>query len=72
MLEPLFKERKIFPGGAMARLVTGEAPVWKCRGCESEWRGGLFAGGPGDSIKRAVIIRGIHNTAVGIRAESTI
>src|SRR5262245_8991042 len=49
MLEPLLKEKKIFSGGAMGKLLTKEAPVWKCLGCESEWRGRLFEGGPGDS-----------------------
>jgi len=53
----------------MGRLLTGDAPVWKCLQCQNEWRGGLFAGGPGDSMEQAVIIRGIGNTAVGIRAE---
>jgi hypothetical protein len=69
MLEPLFKEKKIFPGGAMDKLLTKDAPVWKCLGCQSEWRGRLFEGGPGDSMEHAVVIRGIDNTAVGIRAE---
>jgi hypothetical protein len=59
----------IVPGGAMARLLSGEAPNWECGSCRHRWRGGLFAGGDGDSIEQAVIIRGVTSTAVGIRAE---
>ena len=69
LLHPLFLERKIFPGGGMGRLLNKQAPTWKCLRCDAEWRGGLFAGGPGDSMDRAVLIRGIESTAVGIRVE---
>jgi hypothetical protein len=69
LLMPLFKDRKIAPGGAMGRLLTGQAATWRCVRCEHEWRDGLFAGGPGDSLERAVVIRWINSTAVGIRVE---
>lgn len=60
---------QIVPGGAMGRLLGGDAPTWQCAACRERWRGGLFVGGSGESVEQAVIIQGIGRTAVGIRAE---
>jgi hypothetical protein len=68
-LIPLFRDGKIIAGGAMGRLLSGKAPNWQCLHCEYTWRGGMFTGGPGDSLERAVIIRGITSSPVGIRLE---
>jgi hypothetical protein len=59
----------ITPGGAMGRLIGGQAPQWECRSCETQWRGGLYTGGDGSSPAAAVTIAGIGSTAVGIRME---
>ena len=65
----LVMQGKAAAGGAIRRLLTGKAPTWECGACKHRWRGGLFTGGSGASVEDAVVIRGIANTAVGIRAE---
>jgi hypothetical protein len=62
-------ENKAAAGGAMRRLIGGNAPTWECRGCRHRWRGLLFGGGSGNSITDAVVIQNISSTGVGIRAE---
>jgi hypothetical protein len=62
-------ENRVQAGGAMARLLSGQAPEWHCLGCGNEWRGGLFVGGHGNSVGDAVVIQGIASTAIGVRAE---
>ena len=69
LLGPLFMTGRIWPGGAMGRLLGGQAPQWRCSRCESEWRGGLYAGGEGQSLDQAVVIRHVEHSAVGIRVE---
>jgi len=68
-LEPFFDSGQIRPGGAMGRLADHTGFHWHCDTCEAEWRGGMFAGGSGDSIDDPVLICGIADDAVGIRAE---
>lgn len=65
----LVMERSAVPGGAMRRLLTGEAPQWQCAACGFQWRGDMFTGGPGNSFQSAVVINGVTCTAIGIRAE---
>lgn len=69
LLGPLFMTGRIWPGGAMGRLLGGQAPQWRCTRCESEWRGGLYAGGEGPSLEQAVVVRNVEHSAVGIRVE---
>jgi hypothetical protein len=69
LLMGLVEQGRIWPGGAMGRLLSGEAPNWLCSQCRQQWRGGLFAGGNGSTPEQAVLIHGAGCTAVGIRAE---
>jgi hypothetical protein len=62
-------ENKAAAGGAMRRLIGGNAPTWECRSCKNRWRGPLFGGGSGSSMADAVVIQDISSTGVGIRAE---
>ena len=68
-VEPFFRSGQIRPGGAMGRLADHSGSHWHCETCEAEWRGGMFAGGTGDSVDDPVLICGITDDAVGIRAE---
>ncbi len=60
---------RAWPGGAMQHLLSRGAPTWRCPGCSHQWRGGLFAGGNGESTEDAVVIRFITDSSIGIRAE---
>ena len=62
-------ENKAAAGGAMRRLIGGNAPTWGCKACRHRWRGSLFGGGSGSSIADAVEIQNISSTGVGVRAE---
>lgn len=68
-LKELCKAGLAVPGGAMRRLLSGQAPHWHCGACAHRWRGGLFGDGDGSSLERAVIIHSMPATAAGIRAE---
>lgn len=68
-LMPFFHSGQIRPGGAMGRLADHSGSHWHCETCEAEWRGGMFASGSGDSVDDPVLICGIADDAVAIRAE---
>jgi hypothetical protein len=67
-LLPIFDSGAIRPGGAFGRLADHTGPHWYCRGCGGAWRGDLFQGS-GDSPDDPVVISGVTDDAVFIRAE---
>lgn len=69
MLHSLAVQGKVAVGEVRDELGARHAPYWQCVSCGARWRGGLFAGGTGETIEDAVIIAGTTSTAVGIRAE---
>jgi hypothetical protein len=68
VLLPMFDSGGIRPGGAFGRLADHTGPHWYCRSCGGAWRGGLFQGS-GDSPDDPVVISGVTDDAVFIRAE---
>jgi len=69
LLAPLFASGQIEAGGAMNRLADHSGAHWLCRGCGASWRGGMFDAGSGDSPADPVLIGGIAEHPVRIRAE---
>ncbi len=69
LLAPLFASGQIEAGGAISRLADHSGAHWLCRGCGTSWRGGMFDAGSGNSPSDPVLIGGIAEHAVRIRAE---
>jgi hypothetical protein len=68
-MQPLFLDGRIVAGGGFERLLREPGAHWRCRACGHSWRGGIYAGGDGSSVARAVQLRGVDGTAVGSRLE---
>jgi hypothetical protein len=68
VLLPIFGSGAIRAGGAFGRLADHTGPHWYCRSCGGAWRGDLFQGS-GDSPDDPVVISGVTDNAVFIRAE---
>lgn len=69
LLAPLFASGQIEAGGAIGRLADHSGAHWLCRGCGASWRGGMFDAGSGNSPSDPVLIGGIAEHPVRIRAE---
>jgi hypothetical protein len=69
VLAPLFMTGRIEAGGPVGRLAGRCGAHWACCACGSRWRDGMFGGGSGDSPAEPVVISGIGEHAVRIRAE---